>query len=74
MIKSKDYELSRRDFVHGAVSSAVLVAGPTVLMAASATSDKATVMAQIPKQHADNIRRLHDMIVDFCRAAGFTPR
>jgi acetylornithine deacetylase/succinyl-diaminopimelate desuccinylase-like protein len=39
-----------------------LVAGPSVLMAASANSDKAAVLAQIPKQHADNIKRLQDWI------------
>ena len=53
--------LSRRDFVQGALSSAVLVAAPAATFAAG-DANKAAVLAQIPKMHADNVKRLQDWI------------
>ena len=57
-----DIGLSRRDFVQGSVAGAVLVAAPAVLAAGSAGGDKAAVLAQVPKMHADNVKRLQDWI------------
>ncbi|HEX3396037.1 MAG TPA: M20/M25/M40 family metallo-hydrolase [Steroidobacteraceae bacterium] len=64
MAKDRDLEFSRRDFVQGAVSGVALAAVPTgVLSAAPAKdSDKAAVLAQIPKMHAANIKRLQEWI------------
>jgi acetylornithine deacetylase/succinyl-diaminopimelate desuccinylase-like protein len=62
MSASDDNGLSRRDFVHCAVSSAVLAAAPALVMAAGASADKSAVLAQVPKQHADNIKRLQSWI------------
>jgi acetylornithine deacetylase/succinyl-diaminopimelate desuccinylase-like protein len=62
MSASDDNGLSRRDFVHCAVSSAVLAAVPTMVMSAGTNADKSAVLAQIPKQHADNIKRLQNWI------------
>jgi acetylornithine deacetylase/succinyl-diaminopimelate desuccinylase-like protein len=53
---------SRRDFVNSAVSGAVLASTPALVRAAGANTDKAAVLAQIPKQHADNIKRLQNWI------------
>jgi acetylornithine deacetylase/succinyl-diaminopimelate desuccinylase-like protein len=54
--------LSRRDFVQGALSGAVLAAAPTAAPAAGSNADKATVLAQIPKMHAENVKRLQEWI------------
>jgi acetylornithine deacetylase/succinyl-diaminopimelate desuccinylase-like protein len=54
--------LSRRDFVQGAVSGAVLVAAPTLVAAAAKNSDKAAVLAQVPKMHDQNLQRLQEWI------------
>ena len=64
MTNDRDLEFSRRDFVQGAVSSVALAAVPTgVLSAAPAKdADKAAVLAQIPKMHAANIKRLQEWI------------
>jgi hypothetical protein len=62
MRDSSDNHWSRRDFVHGAMSSAVLTAAPAVVMAAGTRADKSIVLAQIPKQRADNLKRLQDWI------------
>ncbi len=55
---------NRRDFVQGAVSGAMLAAVPAAAFAADTAndSDKAAVLAQIPKMHAANIKRLQDWI------------
>jgi acetylornithine deacetylase/succinyl-diaminopimelate desuccinylase-like protein len=55
---------NRRDFVQGAVSGAMLAAVPTAAFAADTAndSDKAAVLAQIPKMHAANIKRLQEWI------------
>jgi secreted PhoX family phosphatase len=59
-----DQGLTRRDFVQGAVSSAAMAAVPTAVLAASGRkdADKAAVLAQIPKMHAANVKRLQDWI------------
>ena len=50
---------NRRDFVRASMSAAALAALPaSMLAAAEAEADKAAVLAQIPKMHAENIRRL----------------
>ncbi|HEX3848787.1 MAG TPA: M20/M25/M40 family metallo-hydrolase [Steroidobacteraceae bacterium] len=53
--------LSRRGFVQGAVSGAVLAAAPASLLAA-ASGDKAAVLAQVPKMHDENVKRLQEWI------------
>jgi acetylornithine deacetylase/succinyl-diaminopimelate desuccinylase-like protein len=62
MSDSDSKALSRRDFVNCAVSGAVLAAAPTLVLAAGAGADKSAVLAQIAKQHADNIKRLQNWI------------
>src|SRR5258708_27511708 len=63
MSNERDVELSRRDFVQGAVSGAALAAVPLAAFAAPARdADKAAVLAQIPKMHAANIKRLQEWI------------
>jgi acetylornithine deacetylase/succinyl-diaminopimelate desuccinylase-like protein len=59
-----DSGVSRRDFVHGAVSGALLAAAPAAVLAAASNnkSDKEAVLAQIPKMHAENVKRLQDWI------------
>src|ERR1700733_11225738 len=54
--------LSRRDFVHGALSGAVLGLAPAAVLAAGDNADKATVLAQIPKMHGESVKRLQDWI------------
>ncbi len=61
MTDSNDHGLSRRGFVQGAVSGAVLAAAPA--LAGSGTgADRAAVLALVPKMHADNVKRLQDWI------------
>jgi acetylornithine deacetylase/succinyl-diaminopimelate desuccinylase-like protein len=64
MTDSVDNGLSRREFVHGTVSGALLAAAPGAALAAAFgdNGDKAAVLAQIPKMHADNVKRLQDWI------------
>jgi acetylornithine deacetylase/succinyl-diaminopimelate desuccinylase-like protein len=64
MTGSIDGSLSRRDFVQSAVSGAVLAAAPAAVLAATAgkNADKAAVLAQIPKMHAENVKRLQEWI------------
>ena len=59
-----DSGVSRRDFMHGALSGAILAAAPAVVLGAASNdkSDKEAVLAQIPKMHAENVRRLQDWI------------
>ena len=53
----------RRAFVQGAVSGVVLASVPASLMAAAASdADKAVVLAQVPKMHAENLKRLQEWI------------
>ena len=64
MTDSNDKNVSRREFVHGAVAGAVMAAAPAAVFGASGAhaGDKAAVMAQIPGMHADNLKRLQDWI------------
>jgi acetylornithine deacetylase/succinyl-diaminopimelate desuccinylase-like protein len=54
----------RREFVQGAVSGMALAAAPALVSAASVgeDADKAAVLAQIPRMHAANVKRLQDWI------------
>ena len=55
--------VNRREFVQQAVSGALLAAGSgAVLAAGSANKDKEAVLAQIPKMHDANVKRLQDWI------------
>jgi acetylornithine deacetylase/succinyl-diaminopimelate desuccinylase-like protein len=55
--------LGRRAFVRGAVSGVVLAAAPAALMAAAASdADKAAVLTQVPKMHAENLKRLQEWV------------
>src|ERR1700677_4669221 len=55
--------LSRRDLLQGALSGAVLLTVPAAALAAAGDDpDKTAVLAQIPKMHAANIKRLQDWI------------
>ena len=59
-----DTSLSRREFVQGAAAGTALAATPAMLLAATDAhdADKAAVLAQIPKMHAQNIKRLQEWI------------
>jgi acetylornithine deacetylase/succinyl-diaminopimelate desuccinylase-like protein len=61
MPDSSDTGMSRRDFVHGAVAGTMLAAAPTLVTAAG-SGDKTAVLAQVPKMHAQNLKRLQDWI------------
>jgi acetylornithine deacetylase/succinyl-diaminopimelate desuccinylase-like protein len=56
--------LSRRDFVQGAVSGVAIAALPGSVLAATSAAPpgKDAVLAEIPKMHAANVRRLQDWI------------
>jgi acetylornithine deacetylase/succinyl-diaminopimelate desuccinylase-like protein len=64
MSDERGRDLSRRDFVQGTVSGLALAAAPTAVLAAGAgrDADKAAVLAQIPKMHAENVQRLQAWI------------
>src|ERR1700674_935339 len=64
MANEQDLGLSRRDFVQSAVSGAALAAVPIGVFAATPAkeADKAAVLAQIPKMHAENLKRLQEWI------------
>jgi acetylornithine deacetylase/succinyl-diaminopimelate desuccinylase-like protein len=64
MANDQEREFSRRDFVQSAVSGAALAAVPMAVFAAASPNDadKAAVLAQIPKMHAVNIKRLQEWI------------
>src|SRR6516162_1806730 len=55
---------NRRDFVRASVSAGALAALPASLLAAAAEaeSDKEAVLAQIPRMHAENVKRLQEWI------------
>jgi acetylornithine deacetylase/succinyl-diaminopimelate desuccinylase-like protein len=56
--------LNRRAFVQGAAAGAALLAVPAVTLAGANAHDrdKAAVLAEVPKMHAANIKRLQDWI------------
>jgi len=62
MSSASEAGCNRRDFVQGAASGAALLALPAALWAAAQATDKAAVLAQISKMHADNVRRLQEWI------------
>jgi acetylornithine deacetylase/succinyl-diaminopimelate desuccinylase-like protein len=64
MTDEKDGDLSRRDFVQGTVSGLALGLLPAAALAAGSAknADKNAVLAQIPRMHAENLRRLQDWI------------
>ena len=64
MTDSTDRGLSRRGFVQGTVSGALLAAAPAAVWGASSAgqNDKAAVLAEIPKMHAANVQRLQQWI------------
>ena len=59
-----DNGLSRRDFVQATISAAAIAAVPAVAHAAMSgkIADKAAVLAEIPKMHAANLKRLQGWI------------
>ncbi|MGC1521684.1 MAG: M20/M25/M40 family metallo-hydrolase [Steroidobacteraceae bacterium] len=64
MTDTADGGLNRREFLHGTASGVLLAAAPAAAIAASSkdNADKAAVLAQIPKMHAENIKRLQEWI------------
>src|SRR5271156_1880606 len=64
MSEPKDEYFNRREFVAASLSTAALGALPGMALAAApeASPDKSAVLAQIPKMHAANIKRLQDWI------------
>ena len=64
MSDTSDAAFNRREFVRGSMSAAALAALPATLLAAAAEAeaDKAAVLAQIPKMHDENVRRLQEWI------------
>jgi acetylornithine deacetylase/succinyl-diaminopimelate desuccinylase-like protein len=56
--------VNRREFVQASVSSGLLAAAPLAALAATAaqSADRATVLAQVPRMHAQNLKRLQDWI------------
>jgi acetylornithine deacetylase/succinyl-diaminopimelate desuccinylase-like protein len=62
--KGERMGLSRREFVQGAVAGAALAATPGTGFAAYAgdDADKQAVLQQIPKMHAENVKRLQEWI------------
>ena len=61
MVDAGDPSLGRREFVQGAMAGVALAAAaPGAALVTS--GDKAAVLAQIPKMHAENIKRLQDWI------------
>ena len=64
MTASNEAGCSRRDFVQGSAAGAALLALPAALSVAAAATqgDKAAVLAQIPRMHADNVQRLQQWI------------
>ncbi len=64
MADTRDMAFGRREFVQGAASGALLAAAPAVVLAANSgkSADQGLVLAQIPKMHAENLKRLQDWI------------
>lgn len=62
MSDSAQNNLSRREFVQGSLTSALLAMAPAAAEAAGGQRDKHAVLAQIPGMHAQNLKRLQDWI------------
>ena len=60
----QDRDLSRREFVQGTVSGLALGLAPAAVLAAGGEKDaeKAAGLAQVPKMHAENLKRLQEWI------------
>jgi acetylornithine deacetylase/succinyl-diaminopimelate desuccinylase-like protein len=52
----------RREFVQGALAATVMTTAAARVWSRGAESDKAAVLAQIPKMHDDNVKRLQEWI------------
>jgi acetylornithine deacetylase/succinyl-diaminopimelate desuccinylase-like protein len=52
----------RREFVQGALAATVMTTAAAQVWARGSESDKAAVLAQIPKMHEANVRRLQEWI------------
>ncbi len=59
---AEETRIGRREFVQGAASGVALAAVPGLVLAASHAADKAAVLAQIPRMHAENVKRLQGWI------------
>ena len=59
-----EHSRSRREFVQGAVSGAAIAVAPVTVWAALSGGplDKTAVLAEIPKMHAANVKRLQEWI------------
>src|SRR5215469_2030985 len=55
---------NRRDFVRASISAGAVAALPASMLAAAAAGgdDKAAVLEQVPRMHAENVRRLQEWI------------
>src|SRR5262249_41518662 len=54
---------NRREFLYGTLAASALTAVPRVAWAAAANdADKEAVLAQIPKMHGENVKRLQEWI------------
>jgi acetylornithine deacetylase/succinyl-diaminopimelate desuccinylase-like protein len=64
MVDSDGLNWSRREFVQRAAAGTALAAAPAMVLAAADghEADKAAVLAQIPRMHAQNIKRLQEWI------------
>jgi acetylornithine deacetylase/succinyl-diaminopimelate desuccinylase-like protein len=64
MFEATPESCGRREFVRGSLSAAVLAGLSPALLAAAPgrAADKAAVLAQIPKMHAENLKRLQAWI------------
>jgi acetylornithine deacetylase/succinyl-diaminopimelate desuccinylase-like protein len=61
MSESAKESLSRREFAQWSLAGAVAASLPASVLAAS-KSDKAAVLAQVPKMHQQNVKRLQEWI------------
>jgi acetylornithine deacetylase/succinyl-diaminopimelate desuccinylase-like protein len=64
MADAGDLSWNRRAFVRGAAAGAALAVAPAMVLAAAdgRDADKAAVLGQIPKMHAQNVKRLQEWI------------
>jgi acetylornithine deacetylase/succinyl-diaminopimelate desuccinylase-like protein len=62
MTDLRNQGLDRRAFVLGSVSGAAFAVLPAPARSAARNADKSATLAQIPKMHAENLKRLQDWI------------
>src|SRR5882762_6911975 len=62
MTDTRDQGLNRRGFVLGSVSGAAFAVLPALSQSGPRNLNKDAILAQIPKMHAENIKRLQDWI------------